>query len=37
MYSTNLRGEKSFAGEHKIQELKKTLLRSKYMVKFEGK
>ena len=37
MYSTNLRGEKSFAGEHKIQELKKTLLRSKYMVKFKGK
>ena len=36
-YSTNLRGGKSFAGEHKIQELKKTLLRSKYMVKFKGK
>ena len=37
MYSTNLRDGKAFAAEQKIRELKKTLLRSKHMEKFEGK
>ena len=37
MYSPNLRGGKAFAAEQKIRELKKTLLRSKHVEKFEGK
>ena len=35
MYSTKLRGGKAFAAEQKIRELKKLLLRSKFMKKFE--
>ena len=35
MYSTKLRGGKAFAAEQKIRELKKLLLRSKRMKKFE--
>ena len=37
MYSTNLRGEKAFAAEQKICELKKLLLRSKRIKKSLGK
>ena len=37
MYSTHLRGGKAFAGEQKICELKKLLLRSKCKEKFKGK
>ena len=37
MYSTNLRGEKAFAAEQKIRELKKLLLRSKRIKKLLGK
>ena len=35
MYSTKLRGGKAFAAEQKIRELRKLLLRSKRMKKFE--
>ena len=35
MCSTKLRGGKAFAAEQKIRELKKLLLRSKRMKKFE--
>ena len=37
MYSTNLRGEKAFAAEQKICQLKKLLLRSKRIKKSLGK
>ena len=37
IYSTHLRGGKAFAAEQKIRELKKLLLRSKRIEKFEGK
>ena len=37
MYSTHVRGGKSFAAEQKICELKKLLWRSKRIEKFNGK
>ena len=37
MYSTHLRGGKTFAAEKKSRELKKLLLRSKRIQKFKGK
>ena len=37
MYSTNLRGGKAFAAEQKIHELKKLLLRSKWIKKLAHK
>ena len=37
MYSTHLRGEKAFAVEQKIRELKNHLLKSKRIEKFKGK
>ena len=37
MYSTKLRGGKAFAAEQKIRELKRLLLKSKRMKKFEHK
>ena len=36
MYSTHVRGGKSFAAEQKISELKKLLLRSKRIENFNG-
>ena len=37
VYSTNLRGRKAFAAEQKIRELKKLLLRSKWIKKLAHK
>ena len=37
MYSTHLRGGKSFAEKQKIRELKKLLLRSTWIETFKGK
>ena len=33
----DLKGGKAFAAEQKIRQLKKLLLRSKYIAKFKGK
>ena len=37
MYSSHLRGGKTFAAEQEICEIKKLLLRSKRIAKFKGK